>query len=54
MQTLILSAAIVAVMGGTLEAQSIASRRIEAGDLLDEVIYAINLVEDARRVEDGA
>lgn len=27
---------------------------IEAGDLLDEVIHAINLVEDARRVEDGA
>jgi isopenicillin N synthase-like dioxygenase len=26
---------------------------IEAGDLLDEVIYAINLVEDARRVGDG-
>jgi isopenicillin N synthase-like dioxygenase len=25
---------------------------IEAGDRLDEVIYEINLVEDARRVED--
>ena len=25
---------------------------IEAGDKLDEVLYEINLIEDARRVED--